>query len=331
MQTPVHITCIFWATLLFILVSCTSAQTTPQPLVPQSNTTMVDGGILPLQKNPVQTESISTQEILPTIQAPTKTSIHKYTSFVYQLKNARFEKLTSIPADLLIVDADDTRFSTKELESLRATKTVLAYLSIGEAEEQRDYWRSQWTPRDPPWLYTEHPEKPSRYRVRFWDLAWQTIVQQRLAELLVRGYSGVYVDGVESFTFWEYKQETEARQLMISTIKNLAIIAHKIRTDALIFVHNGEELLSDSTYVESIDGIGKEKVWYDENLKVPAHETQQIITTLMPAIVANKTVLIIDYPTERKKRCEVMKLAREHDYLGYTPTRELDRVVNENC
>ncbi|MDO8660931.1 MAG: endo alpha-1,4 polygalactosaminidase, partial [Candidatus Woesearchaeota archaeon] len=254
-----------------------------------------------------------------------------HSSFVIQLKNAGFEKLLRNSADLIIVDADDVSFSAKELAELTSKKTVLAYVSIGEAEERREYWRSYWAPNSPEWLYKENPEHPGEYQVRYWYAEWQNIVFQHLAELLVDGYSGVYLDTADAPLFWEFKNEPEAKQFMIDFLKKLSVSAQEIRSNALVFVQGSDVLVSDKLYLESIDGIGSEDVWFDDDARVSEEDSEKTLLYLDMVRAANKTVLVIDYPSDKKKRCEVRAKAQEKTYLAYTPTRELDKIVSVNC
>jgi len=52
--------------------------------------------------------------------------------------------------------ADDAAFSREEVAALRAgpagPRPVLAYLSIGQAEDYRFYWEPAWRTAPPEWL-----------------------------------------------------------------------------------------------------------------------------------------------------------------------------------
>lgn len=86
------------------------------------------------------------------------------TSWGYQLQQASLEKLAATPYDLLVVDSTkngdhETPLSIAEVNQLKRRprgkpRTVLAYVSIGEAEDYRFYWQEDWlevaTPDEPP-------------------------------------------------------------------------------------------------------------------------------------------------------------------------------------
>lgn len=85
-------------------------------------------------------------------------------SWAYQLQNYDFRELQACAADLLVVDysvsgADQNRFSGSAVHRLAvkpdgSRRIVLAYMSIGEAEDYRYYWR-------PDWLEAEQASEPS--------------------------------------------------------------------------------------------------------------------------------------------------------------------------
>ncbi|MDQ7779823.1 MAG: glycosyl hydrolase, partial [Planctomycetota bacterium] len=73
--------------------------------------------------------------------------------FVYQLQRADLDAIGRTKFDLVVVDysrdgSEGARFSKKEIAALKTSpggnKLVLAYMSIGEAEDYRWYWREEW-------------------------------------------------------------------------------------------------------------------------------------------------------------------------------------------
>src|SRR5438067_9921651 len=80
------------------------------------------------------------------------------TSFAYILqddafaktKPAAIEKLSGCGRDWIVLDAffeNDTPWSREDLDAIRSGqpgRKIIAYISIGEAEEYRPYWRKEW-------------------------------------------------------------------------------------------------------------------------------------------------------------------------------------------
>ena len=115
------------------------------------------------------------------------------TSFAYILqadvfaktKPAAVTKLTECGRDWIILDAAfnaDSPWERADLDAIRSGKTgrkVVAYISIGEAEDYRPYWRPEWgakgklTAAAPTWLGIENPEWKGNYRVKYWNAEWQ--------------------------------------------------------------------------------------------------------------------------------------------------------------
>jgi cysteinyl-tRNA synthetase, unknown class len=122
--------------------------------------------------------------------------------------------LAATDYDLLIIDLfhDDTSLSAQELAALKTkanggTRIALAYMSIGEAEDYRYYFRPEWIVERPPWLEAENPDWPGNYKVRYWDPEWQEIVygsaDSYLGRIVGAGFDGVYLDIIDGFEYFE--------------------------------------------------------------------------------------------------------------------------------
>jgi len=81
-------------------------------------------------------------------------------------------------------------------------RLVLAYLCIGEAENDRSYWKAEWRARPPEWLVEENPDWPGNDLVRYWHPEWQRVALDVPAAILAAGLDAAYlnrVDACESF------------------------------------------------------------------------------------------------------------------------------------
>jgi len=87
------------------------------------------------------------------------------------------------------------------------TRLVIAYMSIGEAEDYRYYWESSWEKNPPSWLAGENPDWPGNYKVRYWDKNWQKIIcgteESYLKRIIDVGFDGVYLDIIDAFEYFE--------------------------------------------------------------------------------------------------------------------------------
>jgi len=117
--------------------------------------------------------------------------------------------------DLLILDLffnDGRVFSKEQINQLKrkangGRRLVIAYMSIGEAENYRYYWKEEWASNPPSWLDEENPNWKGNYKVRYWDSNWQHIIygntDSYLQKIISAGFNGVYLDLVDAFEYYE--------------------------------------------------------------------------------------------------------------------------------
>ncbi|MBO7481094.1 MAG: endo alpha-1,4 polygalactosaminidase [Bacteroidales bacterium] len=112
--------------------------------------------------------------------------------------------------DLVIMDLffDGLEFTSDEISRLRmkkngGTRMVIAYMSIGEAEEYRYYWDKSWKRGNPSWLDKENPKWKGNYKVHYWNPEWQAIVFDYLTQIINAGFDGVYLDIIDAFEYYE--------------------------------------------------------------------------------------------------------------------------------
>jgi len=117
--------------------------------------------------------------------------------------------------DVLILDLFYSGTESLTLEDVNSLKIkangslrlVIAYMSIGEAEDYRYYWQADWDTNPPPWLVGENPNWPGNYKVRYWDEAWQDIIygnnDSYLKKIFDAGFDGTYLDIIDAFEYFE--------------------------------------------------------------------------------------------------------------------------------
>lgn len=123
--------------------------------------------------------------------------------------------VTSTNYDLLIMDLffkDGTAFTSFEVEQLKhkgndGNRLVLCYMSIGEAEDYRYYWLSEWNNNKPFWFEKENPDWEGNFKVQYWNEDWQTIIyghtDSYLDKILDAQFDGVYLDIIDGFEYFE--------------------------------------------------------------------------------------------------------------------------------
>jgi cysteinyl-tRNA synthetase, unknown class len=218
-------------------------------------------------------------------------------SWTYQLQGS--DRAAASNADVVIVDQSASgnlaRLKQKPGGGRRA---AIGYLSIGEAEPWRPYWKSCCSGGNrPSWLTSKTQGWKSNYVVKYWEPGWKAIVRERVGQMMRAGFDGIYIDRVDT---WEsVKAPGSSRAEMIQLVREVASMARSIKGDAAILVQNGEELLSDSGYVSAIDGIAKESLYYGTTSGIgKRNSVGDINASLGPlkrAKARGKAVLVVEY------------------------------------
>ncbi len=132
----------------------------------------------------------------------------------YAVKDSFINAIAATNYDVFIIDAffKGESLAASDVAKLKnkpngGTRLVIAYLSIGEAEDYRFYWQESWKDNPPAWLAGENPNWPGNYKVRYWDPNWQAILygstNAYLDRILAGGFDGAYLDIIEAFEYFE--------------------------------------------------------------------------------------------------------------------------------
>ncbi len=150
-------------------------------------------------------------------------SLTKAKNFLYLINPENFsskedfiQTLQNTNYDILIIDAffNEQLFSKEDINKLRfknngGKRLVIAYMSIGEAEDYRYYWKEEWDNNPPEWLDDENPDWKGNYKVKYWTKEWQKIIygntDSYLDKILNSGFDGVYLDIIDAFEYFENK------------------------------------------------------------------------------------------------------------------------------
>ena len=84
------------------------------------------------------------------LAAPSRISLSSVNSWGYQLQQVDPDLVAASPYDLMVIDysrdgSDEQAFTRADIATMQrkpdgAARIILAYLSIGEAEDYRSYW-----------------------------------------------------------------------------------------------------------------------------------------------------------------------------------------------
>lgn len=151
----------------------------------------------PLQKN-------SSKDVL---------SLKDVKNFLYILNPEKFNNLDdyyrvlkNTDFDLLIMEPslNGEFLSKKQIESLKVRKDgtkrlIIAYFSIGEAENYRYYWKKSWNKKLPSWIVKENENWKGNYIIKYWDLEWKEIIKNYQKKLDDIGVDGYYLDTIDTY------------------------------------------------------------------------------------------------------------------------------------
>ena len=130
-------------------------------------------------------------------------------------KSAFIETIDTTNYDLFIIDlfvGENISLSKEDLAKLKtkpngAPRLVVSYMSIGEAEDYRYYWQSDWKLGYPLWLREKNPDWEGNFKVEYWQKDWQDIIfgnsTSYLQKIINAGFDGAYLDIIEAFEYFE--------------------------------------------------------------------------------------------------------------------------------
>ena len=267
-------------------------------------------------------------------------------------KSAAVEQLATCGRDWIVLDAvfgNGTSWEPADIAAIRRGqpgRKVIAYISIGEAEDYRLYWRKEWGSRGkltkvaPAWLGAENPEWKGNYRVKYWHPDWQKLMLAAIDDTMKCGFDGVYldiVDGFESFEqdgaeFIDNRVNPETKQTfrrdMVDWVKAIATHARAKNPDALVIPQNGSQLLAQADFLAVISAIGVEDVFTDGNKLQSKSHTREVIAQLKNMAVLQKPVLVIEYPKSDGRQAQAKKLAKANGMIWLITDRQLKTVGN---
>ena len=251
-------------------------------------------------------------------------------------------RLETCGRDWIVLDAvyaSDEPWTPTDLDTIRKARPgrkVLAYLSIGEAENYRPYWKRTWTGGGAPaWLLGENPGWKGNFRVKYWHADWQRLMLEQVDAAMARGFDGVYLDIVDGFETFERKGRDfednrlnpETRQSfrrdMVDWVKAIAARARTGRPDALVIPQNGAQLLAHADFVETISGIGIEDLFTNGNAAQPRDHTDYTIDFLKRLRPSGRPVLAIEYPRNPARQTLCRKAAAKQGYTLLLTDRDL--------
>jgi len=217
--------------------------------------------------------------------SPSNTGLANVTHWLYlidaNLGDDTVEQIVHSEYDMVVLDfipseANNTDYPmadvVEQLHNAPHPKLVIAYIDIGQAEDYRTYWQPHWKIGDPEWIVGGDPDGwEGNYPVAFWWDEWQDIwlrPEGILQAILDAGFDGIYLDWVEAYsdehvTAAAENEDVDPRQEMIRFVGDMAEFARNQNRDFIVIGQNAAELASFDEYVDTIDAIAQEQIWFD--------------------------------------------------------------------
>lgn len=271
-------------------------------------------------------------------------------SWAYQLADIDPAEIAKLPVDLVVVDysADgsaDTEFKPADVAAMRrrpdgGTKKVIAYMSIGEAENYRFYWNDAWAKKktQPAWMDDENPDWEGNFKVRYWDPAWQAVILGSpgayLDKIIAAGFDGVYLDIIDAFEYWQdvKRERPSADRDMIAFVQTISRYARSKRAGFMIIPQNGEALLADAGYRAAISAQAKEDVFYGGDGDGKANKSgdvADVLANLKYARDAGIPILAIEYLDDGRKIADAKGRLEQNGCCSYFGPRDLASISLE--
>ena len=296
-----------------------------------------------------------------------KKSLNEVSSWCYQLQGKKdtllkIEALEQLSCDLLVTDYSATgeeknEWTRSDIKRLKVNgRIVLSYLSIGEAESVRFYFRTL----DKKLIHAENQDWKGNFKVYFWQAEWQETIFHYIDRIINQGFDGVYLDIIDAYFYFGLKENgglgirREAAQDMIEFVDKIARHARFTRNkkDFLVFVQNasaitqaesfpkglsleGQKLMQTSVpprtvlknrYFNSINAIGVEDVFFRgrEKNNNPYNPDPFVLKYLEEFKKHGKPIFSIEYIQDEILINQYFKVAQEKGFIPLAVERSLD-------
>jgi uncharacterized protein (TIGR01370 family) len=193
--------------------------------------------------------------------------------------------------DMVILDPD----AHPKFDQADSPRWRVAYVSVGEAEEYRAYWKKV---KDAAWLKGENSHWKANHRVDMRSAQWKDIlIKEVIPAAIAAGFNGVMLDTIDTASYLEDTGGADAKGMREAAVT----LVHDIRAafpDLAILVNTTDAILLD--LVTYIDGIVTEDICMMPDLAkgTYAHTPQETSADML------KNVL----PARDKVRCPVFSI-----------------------
>jgi cysteinyl-tRNA synthetase len=222
-------------------------------------------------------------------------------------------------ADLLIIDPDD--YTKKEISFLTRKKQVLAYLSVGEAEEYRKYFSTL----NKEIIVKENEEWKGNFPIKFWHEDWKKTLFKYAEEIAEKGFDGFSLDVVDVWEAYENKQlyKEKMAQLLIELSDHI----QKKFPERIFLIHNSHQLFEFEEIMLRYTGILQEglyETWMKE--KPDQWWLEEKFQALSRLQKAGKFIALLEYTRDKTKMRQIKEAAKALGFFPSFSVKELDKI-----
>lgn len=270
-------------------------------------------------------------------------------SWAYQLNNLGPEqqaRIAASPYDLVVIDyAQSAKGDLVEVPLTRdevarmkvkpdgGKRIIIAYLSIGESEDNRYYWKAEWSRKRPAWMGAESKEWKGNYLVKYWEPVWQNYIYgsplSYVDRILEAGFDGFYVDRADAY--YRFGDTKDARDKMAAFLVKLSAYIRSKKPDAGIMMQNAEELLDRPAVVAAIDAIAKEDLVYGITHREEINKRDDIdysTKLLKDAQSSGKAIFVVEYLKNPKNIADAKQRMADLGFVLYYGPRGLFEIAS---
>jgi cysteinyl-tRNA synthetase len=252
----------------------------------------------------------------------------EYKSWLYYLNDIQLYKIGTTTVDLAIIETQKDRilFSKDQIDKLKvksdgSNRHIFAYLSLGDAENYRGYWKKEWNKKKPSWLGNESKIWKGNHDVtNLMSDEWLEISKGMVDEVINSGYDGILISGLKDTN----KNTLKFLQEITSYIKSK-------NENIKIFVQDIESFASNDAFVSMIDGVVKQGLVYSElsngltgrkNIETKIKTTVNNLNLLKSK---EKDVLVVEYVSGKKWE-EAKKIIEDNKFIGLSAPIRLNKI-----
>jgi len=259
-------------------------------------------------------------------------------SFAIWLQNVDYQKTEALPYDILVVDYSEDGTEEKELSQEKVAmlkrradgkkRLVLAYMSIGEAESYRFYFKEK-----PKFIVKSNPAWKGHFVVRPESPEWQEILykgeRSYLNRIIAQGFDGVFLDTVDACEVLEDMGDDGACEKMARLVIEITKYARQKKPSFVVVVQNPFSIIEYPEVGKVVDGISVEAQLFPNGLPLLRKKMEEMIQKINRIReLYGVSVFVIEYLSPKNKKYFSMfqKICCTNRFSCYCGNLALDRI-----